>query len=120
MRGGERPSNPSAGYLDRESQLQRYGMNEDVAPPAAATERVEFLFGTEGYIDRSRYSDIGGGGGNSGKADEDDIRTICIWPRQVVGGLFSLVRFAREMQRRLIQMADRGEIPNLLPDRRSA
>ena len=42
-------------------------------------------------------------------------RTICIWPRQVVGGLFSLTRFARELQRHLIERSDRGEIPSLLP-----
>lgn len=44
-----------------------------------------------------------------------DFRTICVWPRQVVGGLFSLMRFAKELQRQLIGASDRGEIPSLLP-----
>ena len=42
-------------------------------------------------------------------------RTICIWPRQVVGGLSALIRFARELQRQLLALADDGEIPLLLP-----
>jgi hypothetical protein len=45
-------------------------------------------------------------------------RTICVWPRQVVGGLSSLVRFAKELQRRLVQVSDRGEIPSLLPSKK--
>jgi hypothetical protein len=45
----------------------------------------------------------------------DQSRTICVWPRQVKGGLFSLMRFARELQAQLIERADRGEIRRLLP-----
>jgi len=50
----------------------------------------------------------------------DQVRTICVWPRQVVGGLFSLMRFARELQRSLIAVADRGEIPLLLSRKTTA
>ena len=42
-------------------------------------------------------------------------RTICIWPRQVVGGLFALMRFATELQRQLSERAARGEISDLRP-----
>ena len=48
---------------------------------------------------------------------KDLHRTICIWPRQVVGGLFSLMRFAKELQRHLVERADRGEIPRLMPEK---
>ena len=48
-------------------------------------------------------------------APKDQPRTICIWPRQVVGGLSALVRFAKELQRELIQVSNRGDIPSLLP-----
>jgi hypothetical protein len=48
---------------------------------------------------------------------KDMHRTICIWPRQVVGGLFSLMRFAKELQRHLVERADRGEIPRLMPEK---
>lgn len=46
-------------------------------------------------------------------------RTISIWPRQVVGGLPSLVRFAKELQRRLVLVSARGEIPSLLPAKKA-
>lgn len=45
----------------------------------------------------------------------DQVRTICIWPRQVVGGLLSLMRFGKALQAHLITVADRGDIPSLLP-----
>lgn len=44
----------------------------------------------------------------------EGVRAITVWPRQVVGGLFSLMRFAKELQRQLIRRADEGEIPLLL------
>ena len=46
----------------------------------------------------------------------DDLRTICVWPRQVRGGLFSLMRFAKELQLQLLERADRGEIRRLMPE----
>jgi hypothetical protein len=50
----------------------------------------------------------------------NQVRRICVWPRQVVGGLFSLMRFARELQRKLIAVADGGGIPSLLPRKTTA
>jgi hypothetical protein len=50
----------------------------------------------------------------------NQVRRICVWPRQVVGGLFSLTRFARELQRKLIAVADGGGIPSLLPRKTTA
>lgn len=53
-----------------------------------------------------------------GKSDDkEEPRTICVWPRQVVGGLYSLMRFAKELQRQLIERANHGEIPRLMPER---
>lgn len=49
----------------------------------------------------------------------DELRTICVWPRQVVGGLCALMRFAKELQRHLIEGSNRGEIPSLLPSKGS-
>ena len=51
------------------------------------------------------------------EATKGETHTICIWPRQVVGGLFSLARFARELQSHLIERSERGEIPSLLPSK---
>lgn len=50
------------------------------------------------------------------KGPEGQRRTICVWPRQVKGGLFSLMRFAKELQRHLIERANKGEIPRLMPE----
>lgn len=44
-------------------------------------------------------------------------QTICVWPRQVVGGLPALYRFARALQAALVQAAARGEAPSRLPDK---
>ena len=51
----------------------------------------------------------------SGNRPENQSHTICVWPRQIKGGLLALMRFAKELQRHLIERADRGEIPRLLP-----
>ncbi|HEX6740631.1 MAG TPA: hypothetical protein VF079_02400, partial [Sphingomicrobium sp.] len=48
-------------------------------------------------------------------AAEVPTRALCFWPRQVKGGLWSLVRFARELQGNLIAASERNEIPNLRP-----
>ena len=44
-----------------------------------------------------------------------DEREICVWPRQVVGGLPALFRFAKTLQTALRAAADRGETPSRLP-----
>lgn len=49
------------------------------------------------------------------KAGQEAMRTICVWPRQVVGGLLSLMRFGKTLQQRLINVSAQGEIPSLLP-----
>jgi hypothetical protein len=46
-------------------------------------------------------------------------RPYCVWPRQVVGGLWSLVRFAKEPQRQLVRVSNHGEIPSLLPRKKA-
>ena len=61
------------------------------------------------YAERSRRPD----GGR--EIDTEGTRTICIWPRQVVGGLFSLMRFAKELQRCLITVCNQGTIECLMP-----
>ena len=63
----------------------------------------------DSYAERSRRPD----GGR--EIDTEGARTICIWPRQVVGGLFSLMRFAKELQRCLIAVCEQGTIPCLVP-----
>jgi hypothetical protein len=107
------------GYLDRERYLEHYSdMTGELIEAAAPTQDNEEVgLSTEGYIDRSRYlgpatDDCDSSTKNEG---DGDITTICVWPRQVVGGLFSLVRFARELQLHLIERSERGEIPSLLP-----
>lgn len=63
----------------------------------------------ESYAERSRRPDDGW------EIDAEGTRTICIWPRQVVGGLFSLMRFAKELQRCLVELCERGEIDCMVP-----
>ena len=65
--------------------------------------------GSESYAERSRRPD----GGT--ELDTVSTRTICLWPRQVVGGLSSLMRFAKELQRCLIAECEQGTIPCLIP-----
>jgi hypothetical protein len=63
----------------------------------------------DSYAERSRRPD----GGR--EIDTEGLRVITIWPRQVVGGLFSLMRFARELQGRLLEICAQGTIPCLIP-----
>jgi hypothetical protein len=42
-------------------------------------------------------------------------QTICVWPRQVVGGLPALYRFATALQTALVRAAERGETPLRTP-----
>lgn len=44
--------------------------------------------------------------------DDEPAVAICVWPRQVRGGLFSLVRFAKMLQLELVRRARDGEIPD--------
>jgi len=62
------------------------------------------------YAERSRRT------AEDDAADKIGYRTIVIWPRQIIGGLFAMMRFAHELQRRLILAAEAGEIPLLLPE----
>ena len=63
----------------------------------------------QSYAERSRRPEGGA------EIDTEGVRTITIWPRQVVGGLFALMRFARELQRNLITLSTQGAIPRLMP-----
>lgn len=42
--------------------------------------------------------------------DDEPAIAICVWPRQIRGGLFSLVRFAKALQVELVRRARDGEI----------
>ena len=63
----------------------------------------------DSYAERSRRPEGGA------EIEMEGVRAITIWPRQVVGGLFSLMRFAKELQRQLVLRANEGQIPLLLP-----
>jgi hypothetical protein len=62
----------------------------------------------DSYVERRRRVD----GGR--EIDTEGVRTITVWPRQIVGGLFAMMRFARELQRRLLEMCEGGTIPCLV------
>ena len=107
VRGAPKRLRSNDGYVDRSKYLSDDGAASSNQKP----ERIDF--GTDGYVDRGQYSAVATTGG----AADEDITTICVWPRQIVVGLFSLVRFAKELQRQLILVSDRGEIPSLLPSK---
>lgn len=65
---------------------------------------------TSRYVDRRRRPE------GADEAEAEGVRSIILWPRQVRGGLFSLMRFAKELQLQLLDRAHRGEIPRLLPE----
>lgn len=114
---GEPLTNCNRGYLDRERYLTSHHSTSSTSrnDRALAAEDAS-LFSTDGYIDRGASF----GQRANGPADEDNLRTICVWPRQVTGGLFSLMRFAKELQAQLLERAERGEIPSLLPEKKGS
>jgi hypothetical protein len=103
------------GYIDRRRYLPPHGSLAGAQLTRRGADE-EKQGSSEGYVDRRSYSAVTTI--SSEAATEQNLRIICIWPRQVVGGLFSLMRFAKELQRYLIEAADRGEIPSLLPTQR--
>jgi hypothetical protein len=111
VREGSQPRSMDEGYIDRDRYLPSHAsmLGEAQNRPRDAADEIE-LSG-QGYVDRSTFSAVTVI--DSSLAADENIRTICVWPRQVVGGLFSLMRFARELQRQLLERADRGEIPML-------
>ena len=111
------PRRTSDGYVDRSRYLEHYSnvTAETVPSERRVGEAPAITISSEGYIDRSRYLDSDSSNSSAtGTGDGEDVRTICVWPRQVVGGLFSLMRFAKELQRHLLERADSGEIPMLI------
>lgn len=62
------------------------------------------------YVDRRRRPE------GEEKKESEGERTIVLWPRQIQGGLFSLMRFAKELQLHLLDRAHRGEIQRLMPE----
>ena len=109
-----RPVGSQEGYLDRTRYLEHYSETTgELFETAAPNPGIEDLdLSNDGYVDRSRYL-----GPAKEEGTDEKVTTICIWPRQVVGGLFSLTRFARELQRNLIERSEWGEIPSLLPSK---
>jgi hypothetical protein len=114
VRGEPELTGANDGYINRSRYLQDY--SSYTGPPIgdAVPKPTRIDFGADGYVDRSQYSHS-----EETRSDEaeEEVATICVWPRQIVGGLFSLVRFAKELQRQLILVSDRGEIPSLLPSK---
>ena len=101
-RTGRDPARPRVEEIAEHDEAAGTGPEQDGVEPGEVVARGP---------DRDRDARRPEGGA---EIETEGLRAITVWPRQVVGGLFSLMRFAKELQRQLIRRADEGEIPLLL------